>query len=300
MRRIAVVVGRFQVAALTLGHKSLIDRALADNDELVVLLGISYSVLSMRDPLTFDARAHMIKESYPSAHVYGIHDATNNTVWSDCIDSLLLGTFGSDVRVRLYGSRDSFVGSYEGCYETVTLPAVAAGSGTDARNGVTPEHAETFRKGMIHAANNRPLVSFQTVDVAVLNHDLGAVLLGQKTTDAGRFRFIGGFVDPIDESLESAAFRELREEAGNLGTSNFRYVGSHRVNDWRYRASPDKICTALFVTDFHYGSPKAADDVVLVKWVPLMELREVIVESHRPLAELLIAHLTNRAHGAKE
>lgn len=103
-------------------------------------------------------------------------------------------------------------------------------------------------------------VSYQTVDIAVIRHPEREILLGRKAQDGGKMRFIGGFVDPSDMSLEVAAVRELRKKAGTIETHEVRYLGSYHIADARYRGSEDGVMTALFVTHFMGGMVRAGND----------------------------------------
>jgi bifunctional NMN adenylyltransferase/nudix hydrolase len=108
--------------------------------------------------------------------------------------------------------------------------------------------------------------SFQAVDMFVVNDFLGEVLLGRK---AGKdeYRFLGGFVDPKDESLEQAATREKNEEAGiNLECGKPQYLFSQRMDDPRYRNSRHKVMTAMFRLPYVFGFAKGGDDIEEVQW----------------------------------
>jgi bifunctional NMN adenylyltransferase/nudix hydrolase len=134
--------------------------------------------------------------------------------------------------------------------------------------------------------------SFQTVDCFVVNNQTDKVLLGRKPGET-KFRLLGGFCDPTDLSLEDAAKRELKEEAGiDLEVSNPMYLFSNRQDDPRYRDSNDKILTAVFKFEYLFGIAKAGDDIAEIKWIDLNELsvlyRDMIVETHQPLIEKLI------------
>ena len=88
MKNVAVVIGRFQVPTLTEGHRSLIDRATAENDTVVVLLGTSQAALSAHDPLTYEVREHMITDTYPNARVLELPDTPDNASWSRALPDL--------------------------------------------------------------------------------------------------------------------------------------------------------------------------------------------------------------------
>ena len=134
--------------------------------------------------------------------------------------------------------------------------------------------------------------SFQTTDCFVMNN-VPEILLGRKPTE-DKFRLIGGFVDPKDVSLEMAAVRELKEEAGiNLECSYPKYLFSNRQDDPRYRNSEHKILTAVFEFQYLFGYAKAGDDIAEVKWFDQIDIKEnyktLVVPTHHPLIERLIS-----------
>lgn len=53
-------------------------------------------------------------------------------------------------------------------------------------------------------------------------------------------------MDVKDTSLEHTAQREFMEEALAFEISITGYIGSFRVDDWRYRSERDKIMMHLF------------------------------------------------------
>jgi ADP-ribose pyrophosphatase YjhB (NUDIX family) len=129
------------------------------------------------------------------------------------------------------------------------------------------------------------------------------------------YRFPGGFTSPTDDSFEDAALRELDEETGlTVGLAGLRYVGSKRVNDWRYANNPsEKIMTHVYLALYGEGSgcPRADDDVAEVRWfdyddlnatvnifkegadvsVPVSEAETNIVEEHIPLWKMVKAYI---------
>jgi bifunctional NMN adenylyltransferase/nudix hydrolase len=143
--------------------------------------------------------------------------------------------------------------------------------------------------------------SFQACDIVIYKRDTRQLLLGQKWADKTRTkpkterRFIGGFVDPADPSLEYAAMREKGEEAGiNLEVTQPVYVGSFRVDDPRYRNSIHKIMSAVFYCEYMFGIPKAGDDIAAVEWIDIDEFRlnydakGYLAPEHIPLVQMLI------------
>lgn len=276
--KVGICVGRWQVAWLHDGHMALLDYVRGQSDVMVVFIGVTPGAPTVKNPLDFMTRALMISQSYPKAIILPIMDEDNDTVWSEKLDGMIKPLGGSPV---LYGSRDSFLPSYTGRYTVAEVPSSACSiSGTDSRAKiVVPEHFEQFRRGVIYSQNNARPKIYPTVDVAVCDNK--GVLLGRKPHEDG-WRFPGGFVDLKDEGWESAARRELREETGlDFTEDQFQYVGSWRMNDWRYREE-NKIFTTLFMVEcpesYMQVHMKASDDLVQLqfcKWKELPELMQV-------------------------
>lgn len=135
--------------------------------------------------------------------------------------------------------------------------------------------------------------SFQTTDCVIRNSSLDQFLLGRKEKDGGKWRFIGGFVDPKDLSLEDASARERREEAGtDLECAPPHYLCSIRIDDPRYRDSEDKILTGVFLHEYIFGYPKAGDDIDEVRWfnafIIRAEYKDLVVPTHWPIVEKLL------------
>jgi len=125
---------------------------------------------------------------------------------------------------------------------------------------------------------------FPTVDV-VIEHG-GKLLLGRKAHQE-KFRFVGGFADPaLDNSYEESAMREAKEET-SLTVTKVKYLGSTRIDDPRYRGTPDCIITDLFSAEEWEGTPVASDDIAELKWFPRAEISaETFVDEHHVLWEL--------------
>lgn len=172
---------------------------------------------------------------------------------------------------------------------------------------------KSTRKSIISAlggyTEKRYPTSFQAVDIVVIKPAEKKMLVGYKWSKVfkdkpdTRARIIGGFVDPRDSSLEYAALRELYEEA-DLGAAHvgpLKYVDSFRVDDPRYRNSPDKIMSAIFVTKMASScEPHAGDDIARTEWIDIRWMKQnyfrinpntgrlYVVAEHHDLIEILI------------
>jgi len=163
-------------------------------------------------------------------------------------------------------------------------------------------------------------IAFRTVDVVpyyyfeegkwpTVKTDL-YYLLGRKP-GLTQWQCIGGFVDPTDISAEEAAKRELKEEANidinstlllgvnpndllrNMNTWNPKglfYIGSHQIDDERYKNTSHKIITNLYLVPLlEEPEIKAGDDIEELRWFSRTELslkkEEIIVKKHLILVD---------------
>ena len=293
--RVGVIVARFQTPELHHGHRCLLNEVIGLHNDVLVVLGKSHTQLSSSNPLDHETRVAMLRVHYPDIRIASLEDHRSNQDWSVALDALIAREF-PERDALLYGGRDSFRHAYSGKHETCEAEPSPSISGTEFRERAAeaPRNSPDFRAGVIYASQKRFPISYQTVDVAVVNYDLGLVLLGKKNGDGGKLRFIGGFVDPKDANLEMAAKREVGEEAGDIEIDSLKYLGSFRVEDWRYKGKEDGVMTAFFAGHFIFGAPKAADDLDDVKWVPWQELSRVLVTEHLPLGVALTKHLTEQ------
>ncbi len=251
---VAVIVGRFQVHELHEEHRRLIDEVVKNHYRVLIFLGVSPLRNTKQNPLDFVARQRMIQDLYPSIEVFAQADEPDDFVWGKKLDARIKDVILPDQKAVLYGGRDSFISRYHGTYPVIELEPKIIISGTETRRRVSMNHGHShdFRTGAIWASQNRYDSVVPTVDIAILRDN--EVLLGQKTEDQGKYRFVGGFADVNSDSYELDAAREVREETG-LEVSNLRYLGSAKIDDWRFRSESDKIKTLFYTADYVFGHP---------------------------------------------
>jgi bifunctional NMN adenylyltransferase/nudix hydrolase len=299
---VGVIVGRFHVDNLHEAHVDLIQSVCNEHDKIIIFLGLAPLKGTVANPLDFECRKQMIQEKFPDVNILYIKDTKENAVWSKKLDEQVSDIVGPNQTVVMYGSRDSFIKSYEGKYPTQELMQEVYVSGTEIRRKISRKvrNDAKFRGGIIWGTYNRYPTVFTTVDVAILNEDGDKILLARKPYE-NEYRFIGGFADPNSSSFEADARREVMEEAG-IDISDPEYIGSFKIDDWRYRNEVDKIKTILFTCKLVSGRPKAADDICEVKWFSISDLTKsltkgdlsVVVQEHQ---DMMGVFLTKRLQG---
>ncbi|MDZ7802522.1 NUDIX hydrolase [Thiohalophilus sp.] len=123
---------------------------------------------------------------------------------------------------------------------------------------------------------SRPQTPLLTVDIIIRlidRPDEPLVLIARKNPPHG-WALPGGFVD-IDETLETAAVREAREETG-LQVTLERLLGCY--SDPR-RDPRGHTVSAVYIADAR-GEPQAADDARAIKLVSPAELPEKLAFDH--------------------
>jgi len=261
---LGVIVARFQVPDLSEGHRFLIESVLAMHEYVLVILGETPARLTQCAPMPYELREKMVREAYPMVVIRRIVDQPDDVTWSNLLDQVIRTMSG--LTPILYCGRDSFASHYVGEYRVVELPPVVSPSGVEIRELLSPRNTSDFRAGVVWAAQYKFPTSYMCVDMAVIDCD-GRLLVAKKDHDLG-LRLPGGFVDVTDPTLEYAAQRELREETG-IEPGDQVYLGTFRINDYRYRKAADKIMTALFVSRHCFGAPRASDDISECLWQPL-------------------------------
>lgn len=296
---LGVTVARFQVATLHEGHRHLIETMRRENDESLLLIGDRIKLPGARNPLPYQLRKRMLQETFPDLPVDRLWDTPSDTVWSQQLDALVRTQY-PEHRVTLYCSRDGFVDHYSGDFPVRVIDEHPAESGTEQRARIYAEATTgestnvDFRRGYIAASVTRFPIVFSTVDVAIVSSDHTMVLLGQRASDKGQWRFPGGFMDPTDENRRAAAKREVREECGDIEIEITDHLGDFRVHDFRYRDEADEVQTDLFLATYVFGAPRAGDDLDALAWFPIEELSERLIDNHQTLGQAVLAHLSTR------
>src|SRR5574339_163710 len=90
---VGVIVGRFQVAAPTVGHLALISRVMERHKKILICLGVSPTRLSATDPLDYAARERMMRSHFPTATITPVYDNPSDERWSQQLDQTVARLF---------------------------------------------------------------------------------------------------------------------------------------------------------------------------------------------------------------
>lgn len=304
--KVSVVVGRFQIDKLHQGHEDLLKMVHDRGGVLCVILGGNENKGSKRNPLDFVTRKVMVETWYRDTYgseefntnppvILHMQDCANDDIWSINLDKLLRQTFPG-ASFCLYGGRDSFLPYYQGKLPQLNLEGKLHDhkelSATDVRNsiGERPRITEDFRRGIIFSTQNQWSKPTMCVDVAAIEGD--KILLGRKK-DETTWRFFGGFVSTDDRELETAALRELQEEADiRVSARELEYVCSAVVEDYRYKGDDDGTIMTVFFqvrNKANLSTAAAGDDIVEVRLFPFDKtLFDIMNPSHLDLAVTLL------------
>lgn len=289
-KKAAVIIGKFQVAELSSGIINKIEMVVKDHHTTIIALHNAAVPASKNNPLDFETRKQMLLQSFPAISIIRIRDQRSNEKWSKELDKAI-GEALNEKELVIYGHKE-MIKNYEGIFDTEELndsSLIDVDKIEDARTEIISSQA--FRAGAIHTVQQQYPKVFPTVDVAVFRDE--KLLLARKPKEE-KFRFIGGFADPEDESYEAAAKREVKEEA-DIEIDDVRYTGSAKVDDWRYRNEPDKVITHLFRASYVSGSVTAQDDIAELRWFDMKELSDdSFVHEHIVLFNLLKRSMNER------
>ena len=290
-----VVLARLQTSDLHRGHKYIFDWVDANHRDMCVVLVSKDAAPTDECPLSFQDRKEMVHEIYSDAKIAEVFDCPDNTTFSKRIDDAISKICGNEAII--YGSCNSLIPRYCGEYSTEELAPVESPTEKEMRVNCERYSSSAYRAGVINSINNRFPNIYPTVDCAPYKKENGTyyILLGHKKIDGDKYRFVGGFTDKKDISYEAATNRELHEETGGgIRHKEPEYIGSHQVKDYRYENSKDGVMTIFFGAEYLRGEAIAKDDIDNVKWFPLHEVFDIVIESHKPLAEKLVTFIKTK------
>lgn len=178
MKKLAVIVGRFQTYSIEehLGYSQiLIAESLKIAEKILFIIGCQQIVdsciitcdddfenllgVNKKNPLNYDSRRIMILQYFSSHNLSSrlsditfIHDLNSDILWSNNLDQIIKNNSAmiENNEIILVGSRDSFIKSYRGIFETKNLISEIIFSSTQMRESIEPNFEnKSFQIGFI-------------------------------------------------------------------------------------------------------------------------------------------------------
>lgn len=300
---IGVIVARMQVHELHEAHHWLIKQVANNHKKVILFLGVPKIIGTKKNPLDFDSRKKMIQEHYPEIVISALPDINDDEKWAKELDKRIREVY-SIGDVLMYGARDSFIPYYKkgkGQFDTKELEQYTFISGTEVRKIISEQvkNSPDFRAGVIYQSYNQYPKVYPYINIAVLNEDESKVLLCKKPNQ-DKWRFIGGFSKPQDDSYEQTAIRKFLKIAGfNSEIGGIKYIGSKKIDDWRYRSEEDKVISMLFEAKYIFGRIEPSQDISELKWFDIKwiqdswinlnnEINDGIIKDHQDLLKMFI------------
>jgi len=307
---VGVIIGRFQTPELTGGHRELIEFVSQQgHNQVLVALGVAPVPCTKNNPLHYTARVAMMSAEYPHFIYMPIHDNPSDKVWSEDLDRIIESAFPHTPNITLYGSRDSFKDRYWGKFKVREFEPKTYDNATKHREqyGSMIGFNKDYRHGVVYGAYQKYDTVYQTVDVALfcgkpvegMSLEEHEIILCKKKIYGDKYLFVGGFVDPVDQNLNQAVEREVKEETG-LYCSDIKYIMSTQVKDYRYIYEKDKIMTHFHTAHVRsLDSLKALDDIDSLEIVKMDQwLSDNMAPCHVPLMSHLITTIKCHAYHA--
>lgn len=140
----------------------------------------------------------------------------------------------------------------------------------------------------------RPALTVDCVIFCKSNQEYYVLLIERANLPfIGKWAFPGGFVD-MDEDLETAAYRELKEETGFEGIKLEQYRTYGAVNrDPRVR-TVSVVYTSIIERD-ELPAVKGDDDAAPAQWIAISDLPELAFDHNLIMKELLVNLQINNA-----
>lgn len=295
--KVGVLIGRFQSPILLEGHKEVIDKFLGMNfNDYLIILGVPATKATKNNPLDFDSRRRMIQEKYPRIQIMYLKDCNEDEIWSKQLDAMIQNFAGNRDAV-IFGTADNVCSRYTGKYKASYLESTKFMNEDELRaySGKRVLDCEAWRAGVVWATQNRYPTTYPTVDCAIFDDESFTKVWMARKPNETFYRFVGGFVDPSDYNFQEAAVREAKEETG-LECKVVGWIGTYKIDDWRYRQEEDKIITTFFKMIRMKGSPKPDDDIEELKLIDLNDIPNdfQVMPEHQKMFDDICSIISNK------
>lgn len=298
--KLGLVIGRFQ--PLHNGHVAIIQKAIEENDKVLVLVGSENKLADYKNPFGSEVRIHLIKEHFgDQVIIKGINDYPSDFEWIEDVVSRVNTIQEDPSKVCLYTSEkdseyyatnflyDLDVQSSEGLsatrvrefmYKNVVhtqVPEVSADFLTEFIGSSEWERLRdefmlcTISKDEANEAHAFSNPIEPVVHAMVIQSDKVLLVKRRGVRGKGQLALPGGFLDK-GETTRAGALRELHEETGldllnQARAAEVAHVVTENMNGLSTRTLG--INYAYAVHPEETLEPIAGDDAEEVQWVSL-------------------------------
>lgn len=299
MKKLGVLIGRFQVPEMHEGHRFIVRQMLEQCDQVLVLFGSANRTRSVKNPFTYRERQQATLKLFPGILTAPLNDYLyNDSQWmadvaatiEDCREGLCHEYETGNVEVVLYGHHkdgNDYLKWFPQ-YQYVNINSDIDISGTEVRNSVMHMLPESVQADAQYFAKERDTFknypypgSLNICCGDAVVECLGHILLIKRkfTPGAGNWALPGGHKN-TNETFLQCALRELQEET-NLRIPEPVLLGS--IKSTRLFDSPKRssgipkltLAVHLVVKPNPDGSlPRAngSDDAAETSWVPVADV----------------------------
>lgn len=302
--KLGLVIGRFQ--PLHYGHVSLIEKALEQNDKVLVLVGSAGKLPDYKNPFSVDTRVKLLEDHFNEEPlvVRGIKDYPSDSQWIEDVTSRVLTIQDNPSKVTLYTSeKDEEFYRINFLYDMVVKPSEGINA-TDLRADiylgrpwasvpkVTWELMENFIggeewdrltreyfmciEGKAEASSNHKYSNpiEPVVHAAVLQGTQILLVKRGGTRGNGQWALPGGFLDNT-EGTRAGALRELKEET-NVDLLNVeRATELNQCVEENLNGLSTRTLGINYLFAVHEDEElpiKAGDDAQEVQWFPIEDI----------------------------
>ena len=297
--KVVAIIMSLQTPVVDDFYKSLVHSVQLDNKDakLDLIIYTPAVVASKNTPFEYKTVEWMAVCAFDGvfSKIQQIKDCNDHEKWCSDLDALV------PEGAVIYEFDDAILSAHEydklGKREVKILNSGLAAHEQELREKNDSETQNLdFRRGMMHAVSIQYDTVFPTVDCVIFQDDTLSKIYMARKPDEKKWRFIGGFADPNDTSYSCAARREAKEETG-LDCVCFDWIGSAKIDDWRYRSERNKIITNIFAMKVVGGTPKPDDDIKEIKLVDVNELSfDDVQPEHHVILEKVKHYITKYKH----
>ena len=332
---LCVFIGRMEPP--TIAHINNIKKAAEVADRVLVLFGSAEQPRTMKNPFLVDERAEMVSaalgpEYADRVQMKGIRDHMyNNTKWAEEVQIAVDSGLSFNDKVAIIGHRKDSSSFYLDMFpqwDYVEADFIENVSATDIRDeyfgmGVTnnptiPVEVQQYLTNFMQTKANEYYrlvrewkyikkyklswesapypVNLVCVDACVIKS--GHILMVRRKSEPGEglIALPGGYLN-VDETLQEAVIRELREET-KLKVPSPVLIGSIKAKemfDHPNRSLRGRVLTMTYLFDLGVGAldkVKGGDDASHAFWVALNDLdSKTIFEDHHDIIGSMVGRL---------